>query len=225
MVNPYFQQISVKKQNKFREALEFTLHWISGHREQFWTIVGTVVVTVVLVSMIAQHHQKENEEAWSQLGMPQSYLMQNKYDDARKALAQWQDRFHGTSADSYEKFLKADLLYQTSSYAEATAAYYGLAEHGMPPDVRPLALSAVETSEEMAGRYTQAQAAAQQFLSLYPDHFLAGNIMLSQARLLELTGNIPGAVSAYDRFALLYPQSPLAAIAKGRRELLAKPHP
>ena len=86
--------------------------------------------------------------------------------------------------------------------------------------MRPLALSAQIASEEMAGHYAQAQALAKTFLDLYPDHFLAAPTYMTQARLEELSGNRAAAVAIYERFVLLFPQSPWTALARSRMQTL-----
>jgi len=49
-------------------------------------------------------------------------------------------------------------------------------------------------------------------LDRYPDHYLAARCTISQARLLELSGNISSASTVYDRFVILYPRGPWIAL-------------
>jgi hypothetical protein len=84
-----------------------------------------------------------------------------------------------------------------------------------------LALAGQSAAEEMAGRLPQATTAAQHFLDRYPDHFLAASMYISQARLAELSGNPSNATAIYDRFVILYPQSPWTAFARARLQFLS----
>jgi outer membrane protein assembly factor BamD (BamD/ComL family) len=118
--------------------------------------------------------------------------------------------------------MKADLLYRTSDYVQAAALYGDLAQTGRPDLLKPLALSAEVSAEEMAGHVPQAQALAQSFLDKYPDHYLTGPMYLSQARLAEMAGNTAAAAAIYDRFVVLYPQSPWAALARSRTQIPPK---
>src|SRR5206468_3438472 len=142
-----------------------------------------------------------------------------------KALDEWSNRFKGTDATAYSKFLRGDLLYGTSQYTEAARIYGELSETGQPILVRPLALAAKSSSEEMAGNIPAAQSAAQQFLEKYPEHFLTPTMYIAQARLAELSGNNSNAAAIYDRFAILYPQSPWTAFARTRLTQLGTPTP
>jgi outer membrane protein assembly factor BamD (BamD/ComL family) len=193
---------------KLEKVLTQWVSWIRTHQEQFWAISGSLVAAIVIVVFMVRRHQEQNDQAWTQLGMVQGYLMQNQYEPARKALDQWSTSYKGTSAETYAKFLRADLLYGTSQYAESAQVYGEIAQTAPPELVRPLALAAQAAAQEQAGQLPQAQASVQQFLDKYPDHFLAASMYLSQARLAELTGNPAGASAIYDRFVILYPQSP-----------------
>ena len=166
--------------------------------------------------------ESENEEGWVQLGAPQSMLTQGHYDDARKSLDGWDARFRGTSGASYAKFLRADLLYRTSDYIQAAQIYSQLSQTGSPALVRPLALAGEIAAQEMSGHLREAQDLAQTFLDKYPDHFLTAQTYMTQARLAELAGNPAAAAAVYERVLLLYPNSPWAALAKSRSQILGK---
>jgi hypothetical protein len=206
----------------FEKYIETSVHWVREHQERFWAITGTTFLTILFVALLIHHQQTENEEAWSQLGVLQVQLSQNKWDDVRKGMAAWENRFRGSQAATYAKFLKADLLYRTSDYVQASQIYADIALTGKPDPVRPLALSAQVSCEEMAGHLSQAQNLAQSFLDRYPDHFLDAPTYITQARLAELLGNAPAATAVYDRFVLLFPQSPWTALAKARSQTLSK---
>ena len=190
--------------------------WVRTHQERFWSITGTVAMVALFLAFIIHHQETENDEAWTQLGLSQSYIMQSNWDGARKSLDQWNIRFSRTKAAPYAKFMMADLLYKTSDYAAAQQAYGQLAETAHPSDMRPLALSAKITSEEMAGHPDAAKIDAQNFLTQYPDHFMAASIYMTQARLAEKSGDLTQATALYERFALLYPQSPWTAMVQAR---------
>lgn len=206
---------------ELEQGVQRAVQWVRSHQEQTLAFSGLAVLAVALVIFMVRHRQAENEDAWNQLGSIQSQVMQNQSDPARKALETWEQRFQNTHAATYAKFLKADLQYRTSDYVAAGQIYADLAATGQPADVKPLALSAESSSEEMAGRYPQAEASAKNFTDQYPDHFLAAPMYLAQARLLELMGDPAAASTIYGRFAILYPQSPWTAFARARTQSLA----
>ena len=210
----------LKQASPVEEFLQKSVAWTRGHQEQFWGILGAIALGIAAIIFAIHHRSYENQVAWTQLGVAQSQLMQNQYDTAKKTLAEWNTRYHGTSATSYAKFLQADLLYRSTDYAGAAAVYHDLAQSARPEIDRPLALAAESSAEEMAGHYPQALAAAQAFTDKYPDHFMAASVYMSQARLNELTNNPAAAAALYDRITLLYPQSPWTALAKARQQAL-----
>jgi outer membrane protein assembly factor BamD (BamD/ComL family) len=214
--------------NQFEKHLAEAAAWIHDHQEKFWAITGGSLLFILLIVLMVHHRETENNEAWFQLGAIQGQLMQGKMDDVRKGLDGWNERFHGTDAATYAKFMKADLLYRTSDYVQASQIYADLAQTGRPNLIRPLALSAEASSEEMAGHIPQALTLGQAFLDRYPDHFLSGQRYIAQARLMEISGDAAGAAAIYDRFILLFPQSPWTALARARSQALgghAQPTP
>lgn len=203
--------------------LQDGVEWVRTHQEQFWATSGTALAATLMTFFMIHRHQLQNDEAWSQLGTAQGQLLQNRYEEASKSLKDWTVHYANTSAETYAGFLRADLLYRTSDYASAARVYGNLAQNGRPPDARPLALAAEAAAEEMAGRIPQAQALAQQFMDHYPDHFLAASVSLAQARLAELARSSGDASSLYDRFIMLYPQSPWVPVARARLRVLSNP--
>jgi outer membrane protein assembly factor BamD (BamD/ComL family) len=202
------------------KRVEDGLLWIRAHQERFWTVTGVVVLAVLFGVFAVQQHEHQLDEAWTQLGAVQSSILQNQLDAAKKSLADWQTRYGSSGAKTYADFLRADLLSKTSDYASAAQVYAQLAASGRPAVVQPLALSAEISSEEMAGNLAQARATAQRFIDKYPDHFFAASAYLSQARLAELSGDQPAATAIYERFVILYPQSPWTESIKTRLQTL-----
>ncbi|MFA5974667.1 MAG: tetratricopeptide repeat protein [Elusimicrobiota bacterium] len=204
-------------QNRFKQGLL----WIETHREQFWAAVGLTLLIIVFVYFAVRHQKVQNEDAWNQLGLIHGHLVQGHFDTTRKSLQEWENRFGNSSAASYSKFLKANLLDKTSDYVTASQIYGELAQTAQPMELRPLALSAQTTLEEKSGNNPQALAMAQRFIERYPDHFLTAPMYMTQARLNELTGNTSAAAAIYDRFVILYPQSPWTALARTRIQALS----
>jgi TolA-binding protein len=202
--------------------LEVGVKWIREHQERFWAITGTALLSLLFIGLLIHHQQTESDDAWFQLGGIQSQLAQGKLEEARKGLETWEPRFQGSDAATYAKFLRGDLLYRTSDYVQASQVYGDIVQTGRPEVTKPLALSAQISSEEMAGHMAQAQGLAQNFLDRYPDHYLAAPTYMTQARLAELSGNAPAAIAIYDRFTLLYPQSPWTGLARSRSQTLSK---
>lgn len=211
---------SPRELNPVEKRILLIVEWIKTHRERFWTILGLTVGAIIMAVFAFRHRENEAEEAWNQLGPLHQQVIQAPGANTKKALDDWRLRFGRTSAAGYEQLLKADLLYKTSEYIDAAKIYSDLAENGRPAELKPLALVGQVFAEEMAGRLPQSLSAAQTFVQRYPDHFMAASMYLAQARIQELTGNRPAAAALYDRFTILYPQSPWTGFAKSRSQSL-----
>jgi tetratricopeptide (TPR) repeat protein len=208
-----------------QQRLEQAFLWVRTHQETFWSVVGTVGAAVVLAVFLVQRREGQTEQAWNELANLQGQAMQNPGPQTLKGIDEWIGKYGRASAGPYGKFLKGDLLTRTSDYTNAVKVYAELAQTASPQDYRPLALAAQRTAEELSGRLPEALAIAQAFSEKYPDHFLAAQNYIAQARLSEATGN-PGAASAlYDRFIVLFPQSPWTALAKARLQAISPKPP
>ena len=205
----------------FEKFLHEAAGWVREHQEQAWGIAGGTLLFALLITLVIRHHETELNEAWIELGGVQTREMQGKLEEARKAMDTWESHFQGTEAATYATFIKADLLYRTSDYAQAAQVYGEIVQTGRPDLLRPLALYAQISSEEMAGHIPQALKLAQAFLDRYPDHFLSGPAYLTQARLLEYSGDAAAAAAVYDRYLLLFPQSPWTDFARARTRTLS----
>jgi outer membrane protein assembly factor BamD (BamD/ComL family) len=209
-----------QESTKFERYIEQAIVWIRGHQERFWTIVGVAVLTVLFGFFAIQQHQRQLDDAWAQLGNVQGALMQNRPDVATTNLKDWEKKYGSSGAATYAKFLKADLLSKTSDYASAAQVYAELARTAHPSVMQPLALSAEISEEESAGKIPQARATAQKFIELYPDHFFAASAYMSQARLAEMSGDKVEASRLYERFVVLYPQSPWTASVRNHLQMI-----
>ncbi len=206
---------------RLEKAIQAAILWIASNQERAWAVLGVTVVTVVVGILVLRNRAQMNEDAWNQLGTVQGHIMQGRTQEALKSVNEWESRFTGTAAASYAKFIKADLLMKTTDYAGASQIYSDLAVSANPAPLRPLAMAAQVNAEDAAGHIPQAKAAAQAFLDRYPDHFLAGSVLWSQAHLAEKGGDATGVQGLYERFSLLYPQNPwqdlLQALPPGRQ--------
>lgn len=209
--------------NQAEKFLLISVRWIADHQERFWTAVGAVALTLVVVVFTINQRAKMQEDAWTQLGIAQGQLFQGNTKDAIASLDSWEARFSGSRAADYARFMRADLLAKTTQYAEAAAIYADLAARAQPDVLRPLALAAQVTAEDLAGRTAEAQAAAQRFMDTYPDHYMAAPILFEQARLADKTRDAAAAAALYDRITVLYPQSPWAELAKRRQQARSEP--
>src|SRR5689334_4309556 len=99
---------SISSTTRLEHAVQHSIQWIRTHQEQFWAISGTVAGAVFLIIFMMNRRETTNNDAWTQLGVAQGYVLQGHYEQAGKALDDWSTRFAGTDAATYAKFLRAD---------------------------------------------------------------------------------------------------------------------
>lgn len=213
--------MSAIKTSVIEQKIEQGFLWVRSNPERFWTIVGVIGLAAVFTVFVVQQRQTLRDNAWNDLGLIQGNLMQNQWDKTRQGLEEWNKKYSGTSAASYAKFMQADLLYKTSDYASAAQVYGDLNASAQPDVMQPLALSAQISALEMAGKIPEARAAAQRFIEKYPDHFFAASAYLAQARLAERANDPAAATAIYERFVILYPQSPWTVSVRARLQSTA----
>lgn len=208
---------------RFEILVQSGIEWIRLHTDRALTVLGVTALAGVLLFFVIQQRQRQKQDAWTDLGAIQGSLMNEQWEAARKGLDDWKTKYPGSSAESYARFLEADLLYRSTDYARAAAIYGELSAQARPALLRPLALSAQMSAEEMAGKWTEAKASAQRFLAAYPDHYLAAQVTLSQGRLAEKGGDLAAAAAIYERFVILYPQTPWTDSVKNHLQKIAPP--
>jgi TolA-binding protein len=85
-----------------------------------------------------------------------------------------------------------------------------------PKNLMPFAFYDLGKAKEAAADLTGALGQYSAFLAAFPDHFLAPEVHLSLANVYELANNLPEAKAAYEKIALLYPDTYWAAVAKAK---------
>ena len=196
------------------------LGWIKKNRETF---IGSVVILLaagIFAVYFFMHYRDMRDSAWKALFIAQQTGFGGNVAEAQKQLEGVEASFSGTSAAPYAALTRGDILFAQGKFKEAEAEY---AKVSYDKNLAPFALYSVGKSREAAGDLTGAQAQYSDFLSRFPENFMAPEVHASLARSQELAGARDMARESYEKISLLYPDTPWAMEAKARLQQPAAP--
>lgn len=194
---------------------DLTMAWIKNHRE---TVIGSLVMAagaLIFGIWVAVHYAGLREAAWKNLFIAQQTGFSGRYPEAITQLDSIEANFARTSAWGFAALTKGDLLFRQEKFKEAAEEYAKVAARG-PKNLMPFAFYDLGKTKEAAADLAGAQSQYKDFLTAYPDHFLAPEVHLSLANVYELANNPAEAKAAYEKIALLYPDTYWAAAAKAK---------
>lgn len=193
--------------------VEKALTWIKKNRETF---IGSLVIflaAVIFAVYFFMHYRGLRETAWKTLFIAQQTGFGGNVEEAKKQLDTIETSFGSTSAAQYAMLTKGDILFAQGKFKEAGEEYSKALNSR---DAAPFAMYNLGKCKEADGDLPGAQAQYSDFLSRYPEHFIAPEVHLSLARAQELSGAKDLAKTSYEKIALLYPETSWAMQANAR---------
>ena len=178
--------------------------------------VGVLVAALAVVYFVSRYFEIRNE-AWAQLAAAESQLR-----GGQNGIPQLDDvvnRFRNAPASDYASMLKGDILYFNGKYDDA-ATVYREALAGARKSAHPFLLCDLGMALEAAGKSAEAADQLKSFIDQYPDSFLAPEAHYALARALEMQGSKDAARGAYEKVALLYPDTSWAQAAGEKAKAL-----
>ncbi|MBI4376553.1 MAG: tetratricopeptide repeat protein [Elusimicrobia bacterium] len=191
------------KHNELQDILEAGLAWVSRNRKTAGIAAGSALAAVLLVSGILYQRKSLRSEAWNKLWMVQAYAYSNRLPDALEQMKGLAADYPNTPATAFGWLFAGDMLFPQGKFQEAVEHYTRLIEMGTE-GLQPYALNGLAISFEAAGQPQKAAEAAQRFLDLYPDHFLAPQVHGCLARSLKTLGQLEQAKGALQRITIQY---------------------
>ncbi len=189
--------------------------WLKNHRDN---VIGSLVIlaaAAIFGIWVVIHHAGLRETAWKTLFIAQQTGYNGNLSEAVKQLDSIETNFANTSARGFAVLTKGDILFQQNKFQEAEAEYSKITAAG-PKNLLPFALYNLGKTKEAAADLPAALNQYKGFLTAYPDHFLAPEVHYSLASVYELSGNAAEAKAAYEKIALLYPETAWAMMAKAK---------
>jgi len=197
------------------------LTWIKANRETF---IGASVVTLaaaIFAAYFMSHYADLRDTAWKNLFIAQQTGFSGRTAEAQTQLSAIENSYSNTSAYGYAILTNGDIYFAQGKLKQAEAEYSKLLE-AKDKGLRPFALYSLGKTKEGQGELAAARARYADFLSAFPDHFLAPEVHWALARTCEASSEIAEARNAWDKIVLLYPETYWASQAKAK---LASPAP
>lgn len=199
--------------NEAALILDRAVVWVLAHKEASAGIGLTAAVALALAVYSFARYREVQQTAWERLAVAQSYAFAGQADQALQQTQGVVDGYPRSRAAGFAVQFQGDLLYRSSRFKDAIAAYEKVFERKDPALV-PYALAGIAQAQESGGDFPAATAAARRFLEAHQDHFLAPQVQSILARSLQAQGRLDEARSAYENISLLYPETFWATAAQ-----------
>ena len=210
MGNDWIESGIIRKATKSEKVLKL----IKNNRDTFVGSIVIIIAAIILGSFFSLRYSQINKAAWKELFMAKQQARVGQIDLANKSLAKIETGFSNTTAAGYAFLLQGDILFATQKYEAAVTAYQKASDFAKPETIVPVALSNIGKTQEAKKDFNNAIVSYKSFLERYPEHFLAPEAHFSIATIYEMQNKKNEAKSAYEKIALLYPQTLWAESAK-----------
>jgi TolA-binding protein len=176
-----------------------------------------VLFAVLAAVYFVSRYFEIRSEAWAQLAAAESQLRTGQ--NSLPQLDEVANRYPNAPAADYAAMLKGDMLYFNGKYDDAVKVY-GEALPKARKGAQQYLLLDLGLALEAAGKPADAADKLRTFIDQYPDSFLAPEAHLALARALEMQGQKDAARSAFEKVALLYPETQWARLGGEKAKAL-----
>lgn len=194
---------------------DVALNWIKHNRETFIGSVVILLAAAIFAVYFFVHYRGLRDTAWKNLFIAQQIGYGGNLAASQQQLSDVEKNYGSTSAAPYAVLTKGDILFAQGKFKDAAAEYNKVLSSD---DLAPFASYDLGKCKEADGDLAGAQAQYSDFLSKYPDHFMAPEAHASLAHVQELSGAKDLAKATYEKIVLLYPDTTWSLQAKARLE-------
>jgi TolA-binding protein len=202
-----------KIENTGPTKFDLALGWIAKNRETFIGSLVILVAAAVFGVYFFMHYRGLRDTAWKNLFIAQQTGYGGNVAKAQQDLDAITASFGSTSAAPYATLTKGDILFAQGKFPEAAAEFSKLANN---KELGPFASYSLGKSKEAETDLAGAILQYSDFLTRYPEHYVAPEVHASLARAQELSGAKDTAKATYEKIVLLYPDTTWAMQAKAR---------
>ena len=182
-----------QEKSKIIEIIE----WIKINRKQvFTTLISVIVVALIIVFVCVRIHLV-NVAASDELNFATATISSGDLDKGLDLLDKVIDNYKNTPAAYRALLMKTNNLIYQKKFDEAENLLKIYIEKAKPKIVRPIGYPLLITIYDDTNNIEQAIAISKEFLSKYPDNYLAPSVMDNMARLYELSGKTEEAKQVY----------------------------
>lgn len=220
MPQPFSSRQELKR-DLLQEWVKKSVEWIAAHRQTFFSIVGTLAVSIAVIAFIIVNFKNLRTQAWERYSSGQNWMLANQPDNAMSFFNDVIQNYARTPAAIHALLAKGDLLYQQRKYAEAIESYRQCLDKKPSKMILPLVLSGLGSAQEDQGDFAAAITTYKQFVSEFPDHFLAPKMYEALARVYEVSLNPDAAKEIYEKIIVAFPGTYWSEKARIRYQKLA----
>jgi len=203
------------KHDEVRDFVSKGIELALQRRKEVGLALGGIAVLGALIGFFIYSRKANENEAWDKLSMAEAYSYYGRAKEAGDALAELTAQHASPAAATLAGMIQGDLK-QTKGEHDAALSSYKQAAESAPAPLKPFAQAETVAALEAAGKPAECVAAAQSFLDLNADHFLAPQIQETMSRCQLASGQLDAARATWQKISLQYPDTPWAARANAR---------
>ena len=182
-----------QEKSKIIEIIE----WIKINRKQVFTTLISVIVVALIIDFVCVRIHLVNVAASDELNFATATISSGDLDKGLDLLDKLIDNYKNTPAAYRALLMKTNNLIYQKKFDEAENLLKIYIEKAKPKIVRPIGYPLLITIYDDTNNIEQAIAISKEFLSKYPDNYLAPSVMDNMARLYELSGKTEEAKQVY----------------------------
>lgn len=173
------------------------IRWIKKNRKSVFTILISVIVMVLIISFVCFRIQMINNAASDKLNLATKVIAAENLDQGLSMLEDLMNTYPNTPAAYRAMIMKASYLMNKQEYEKAENILKSYIENAKPEIVKPIGYPLLISVYDDNNNIDQAIEISKEFLSKYPDNYLAPSVMENMARLYELSGKQEEAKQVY----------------------------
>ncbi len=173
------------------------IKWVKKNKKPFFTTTVSIVVIVLLILFICLRIQMINSAASDKLDIATKIFATGNVEQSLSIIDDIINTYKNSPAAYRAMIMKASYFINQKKYDEAENILKTYIENAKPDIVKPIGYPLLISIYDDNKNFEQAIATSKDFISKYPDNYLAPSVMENMARLYELSGNNEEAKKVY----------------------------
>lgn len=173
------------------------INWIKKNKKPFFTTIISVIVIVLIILFVCIRIQMINSEASDKLNMATKIVATGNLEQGLSIIDDVINTYKNSPAAYRAMIMKASYFINQNKNDEAESVLKVYIENAKPEITRPVGYPLLISIYDDKKDIEQAIVTSKEFLSKYPDNYLAPSVMENMARLYELSGNSEEAKQVY----------------------------
>ena len=182
-----------QEESKIIEIIE----WIKKNKKTFFTTLISVIIIVLIFVFICFRTQMINNAASDRLDVATKIIATGQIEQGISIIDDLINIYQNSPAAYRAMIIKANYLINQKKYDEAENILRIYIDKAKPEIVKPIGYPLLVSIYDDNNNAEQAIVISKEFLSKYPNNYLAPYVMENMARLYELSGKQEEAKQVY----------------------------